>query len=94
MRRKADSTGSQMLDEGCCVRLKLWSVAMNPQEHEVDQRLVLSDRDRDAFLAALENPPLPNEALVRAARNWRAARKSGELKDQTSQDLDHADADY
>ncbi len=27
----------------------------------------LSDRDRDVFLALLENPPPPNEALLRAA---------------------------
>jgi uncharacterized protein (DUF1778 family) len=27
---------------------------------------VLSDRDRDAFLALLDNPPPPNEALLRA----------------------------
>jgi uncharacterized protein (DUF1778 family) len=27
---------------------------------------VLSDRDRDAFLALLDNPPPPNEALRRA----------------------------
>jgi uncharacterized protein (DUF1778 family) len=45
-----------------------------------EQVLVLSDRDRDAFLAALENPPKPNKALLRAARDWRKARESGELK--------------
>jgi uncharacterized protein (DUF1778 family) len=28
----------------------------------------LSDRDRDAFLAALENPPAPTPALVEAMR--------------------------
>lgn len=27
------------------------------------QLLVLSNRDRDAFVAALENPPKPNQAL-------------------------------
>jgi len=26
--------------------------------------LTLSDRDRDAFLAALENPPAPTQALI------------------------------
>lgn len=26
--------------------------------------ITLSDRDRDAFLAALENPPEPNQALI------------------------------
>jgi len=29
--------------------------------------LKLSDRDRDAFLSALDNPPEPNERLRRAA---------------------------
>lgn len=45
-----------------------------------EQVLVLSDRDRDAFLAALENPPKPNKFLLRAAKRWREARESGELK--------------
>lgn len=31
-----------------------------------EQPIVLSDRDRDAFLALLDNPPPPNEALQRA----------------------------
>lgn len=35
------------------------------QRHE---GLVLSDRDRDAFLAALDNPPEPSERLRRYAR--------------------------
>jgi uncharacterized protein (DUF1778 family) len=34
-------------------------------EHD---RLVLSDRDRDTFVALLDNPPAPTEALRRAAR--------------------------
>ncbi len=39
--------------------------------YEASQRVVaeqdtltLSDRDRDAFLAALENPPAPTQALI------------------------------
>ena len=31
-----------------------------------EETTVLSDRDRDAFLALLDNPPPPNEALLRA----------------------------
>lgn len=31
-----------------------------------EEPVVLSDRDRDAFLALLDNPPPPSEALVRA----------------------------
>ncbi len=30
--------------------------------------LRLSDRDRDAFLAALDNPPVPNARLRKAAK--------------------------
>jgi uncharacterized protein (DUF1778 family) len=32
----------------------------------LDVRLVLSDRDRDTFLAAMENPPKPNARLRKA----------------------------
>jgi len=38
------------------------------QEHEVT---TLSDRDRDLFLALLDNPPEPNDALRRAAARYR-----------------------
>ncbi len=31
-------------------------------------KMVLSERDRDIFMAALENPPEPNEALKAAAK--------------------------
>ena len=51
------------------------SAFMLQNAYEAAQRLVaerevisLSDRDRDAFLAALENPPEPNEALKRLMR--------------------------
>ena len=45
-----------------------------------EQVLTLSDRDRDAFLAALDNPPKPNAAALRAARRYRAARQDGTLR--------------
>lgn len=38
------------------------------REHELTS---LSDRDRDAFLALLDSPPAPNEALRRAAGRYR-----------------------
>lgn len=38
------------------------------QQH---QNRKLSNRDRDKFLAMLENPPEPNEALRKAARNYK-----------------------
>jgi hypothetical protein len=34
----------------------------------------LSDRDRDLFLALLENPPPPNEALRKAAKEYKKRR--------------------
>jgi uncharacterized protein (DUF1778 family) len=45
------------------------------QAEEVVERfgtLRLSDRDRDAFLAALDNPPAPNAKLRRAAKRYAA----------------------
>ncbi len=38
------------------------------EDHE---RLHLTDRDRKVFLAALDKPPEPNQALRRAARHHR-----------------------
>jgi uncharacterized protein (DUF1778 family) len=34
------------------------------------QKLVLSDRDRDLFLALLENPPQPNQKLTQAMQKF------------------------
>jgi uncharacterized protein (DUF1778 family) len=35
------------------------------------QVLELSDRDMEALLAALANPPAPNEAMLRSIQRWR-----------------------
>ncbi|MGQ0542815.1 MAG: type II toxin-antitoxin system TacA family antitoxin [Blastocatellia bacterium] len=35
------------------------------------QSRTLTNRDRDLFLAMLENPPEPNEALRKAVRNYK-----------------------
>lgn len=35
------------------------------------ERLELSNRDRDKFLALLDSPPRPNTALKRAAKRYR-----------------------
>ncbi len=44
-----------------------------------DRRVLeLSDRDMDALLAALENPPPPNEAMLRAIARHRALIEPGE----------------
>lgn len=41
--------------------------------------LVLSDADRDAFLAALDNPPAPSAKALRAAERLKAARIDGDI---------------
>lgn len=46
-------------------------------EHETR---TLSDRDRDRFLALLDEPPAPNEALLAAAEDVKRAVQEGRLK--------------
>ena len=38
---------------------------------EKHQNRILSDRDRDIFLAMIENPPEPNEALKKAVQEYK-----------------------
>ena len=45
-----------------------------------DETLVLSDRDRDAFLAALDNPPAAGAKLRRAAKRYKQAVGAGRIK--------------
>lgn len=45
-----------------------------------DQTLVLSDRDRDSFLAALDNPAKPTGRLLKAAAAYKDARGHGKLR--------------
>src|SRR4051812_15807696 len=42
-----------------------------------DHVLVLSDEDRDTFLAALDNPPAPNAKLMKAAKAYNTAKAHG-----------------
>jgi uncharacterized protein (DUF1778 family) len=44
-----------------------------------DHVLVLSDEDRDQFLAALDNPPAPNAKLLKAAKAYKTAKANGRL---------------
>ena len=61
------------------------NVHFDPQTKELTEGppgvggLALSDPDRDAFLAALDNPPTPNDAALRAARRYKAAKQGGTL---------------
>jgi len=58
-------------------------MALVQEAEEVLQRervLTLSDRDRDAFLAALDNPPKPTTKALRAAQQYKNARARGEFR--------------
>lgn len=46
---------------------------------ESNELRILSDRDRDLFLALLDAPPAPNAALQKAAARFRAAVEDGSL---------------
>ena len=39
--------------------------------------IILSDKDRDMFLEALENPPKPGKALKGALKNYKKLIKNG-----------------
>ncbi len=48
------------------------AIAEKASEIEREQYLLeLSDRDMDALLEAIANPPQPNAAMLRAAARWR-----------------------
>ena len=42
---------------------------------EKHQTRILSNRDRDTFLEMLENPPTPNEALLKAVKEYKTRVK-------------------
>lgn len=44
------------------------------------ETLVLSDRDRQAFLAALDHPPVANEKLRSAAKRYKDAASAGRIR--------------
>lgn len=45
-----------------------------------EEAQVLTDRDRDAFLAALASPPRPAAKLLKAAAAYKAAQAHGKLR--------------
>ena len=49
------------------------SALANSADEVLEQHLTrkMSNRDRHLFLAMLENPPEPNEALCKAAKNYK-----------------------
>ena len=38
--------------------------------HEICQEIVLSNKDRDILLEAIQNPPQPNENLIKAYKKF------------------------
>lgn len=66
---KAFANATVVVEQVSDDELRIRKVEVVP-EREVrfleEEPIVLSDRDRDAFLALLDNPPPPNEALRRA----------------------------
>ena len=50
-----------------------------PDIVETHETRKLSNRDRDVFLALLDNPPAPNDALRSAAAAFKRAVQSGAL---------------
>jgi len=43
------------------------------------KNVVLSDRDRDKLLDALETPPKPTEKLKQAAKRWKENEEKNKL---------------
>lgn len=75
-----------LIEEAAAARgLTLTQFAISTLEKEAQavvqnaHLLVLSDRDRDAFLTALDHPPAPNHNLLKAAKHYKMARADGRL---------------
>ena len=49
----------------CSLRIDICSSSIKQAEQDIaeNEMLILSNRDRDLVMSALENPPEPNEAL-------------------------------
>lgn len=72
---RASSEAKAMIERAAALMGTTVSAFMIQNAYEAAQKLVaewetitLSDRDRDAFLAALDNPPEPNAELKRLMR--------------------------
>jgi uncharacterized protein (DUF1778 family) len=53
-----------------------------PSEPQPDETITLSDREWEAFAAAIENPPEPNEALKKLMRQAPPRKKKAAKKGQ------------
>ncbi len=72
---RAFANATVLVEQVSDTELRIRKAQVIPEDEvrfeEEEPRAPLSDRDRDAFLALLENPPPPNEALRRAAAEYK-----------------------
>ena len=69
----ADST--VIVEQLSDTELRIRKAVVIPEEElrfQEEASTPLSDRDRDLFLDLLDNSPLPNEALLKAARKFKS----------------------
>jgi hypothetical protein len=67
---KAFANATVIIEQVSDTELRVRKARVVPEDEirfREETPLVLSDRDRDRFLMALDNPPKPNAALRRAA---------------------------
>jgi len=67
---KAFANSTVIIEQVSETELRVRKARVVPEDEvpfREESGLVLSDLDRDRFLVALENPPEPNAALLRAA---------------------------
>jgi uncharacterized protein (DUF1778 family) len=84
---RVDSSKKQTIERAAAIKgLSLTDFAVTTLVREADhilrqqEVLTLSDRDRDAFLHALQRPPKPSGRLLRAAAAYRKAQAHGRLR--------------
>ena len=58
-------------DDAFSDKLDLETSPDDEQAISREERMELSERDMDALLAGLADPPAPNEAMLRSAQRWR-----------------------
>jgi len=72
---KAFANATVIMEQVSDTEVRIRKAQVIPEDevrfYEELPRAPLSDRERDAFLALLENPPPPNEALRRAAAEYK-----------------------
>ncbi|HSX10527.1 MAG TPA: DUF1778 domain-containing protein [Chlamydiales bacterium] len=75
--RQQIETAASFLGMNVSTYLRLIALERSVEILKNSETVVLSDRDRDLFLRALENPPKPNKNLKKAFASYR--RKGGKF---------------